>query len=162
MICNWINPNKEIKVKLLYRVSRDGDGPDIFHKYCDNKGPTILFAKISNGYRFGGVSGISWNCYGRWIKDKDAFLFSLNNKLKFINNNTETTVYHGNDCGPDFGDKFPALLFNGEGKCLNGKKNSCCDSKGCFTFTNKNFIGFDVKGQYFFDVEDYEVYAIQM
>ena len=75
MICNWINPNKEIKVKLLYRVSRDGDGPDIFHKYCDNKGPSILFAKISNGYRFGGFSGISWNCNDHWIKDKDAFLF---------------------------------------------------------------------------------------
>ena len=48
MICNWINPNKNIKAKLLYRVSRDGDGPNIFHKYCDNKGPTIIFAKIKN------------------------------------------------------------------------------------------------------------------
>ena len=86
----------------------------------------------------------------------------MKNKLKFINKNTETTVYHGNGYGPDFGDTNPALLINCKGKCLNGKKNSCCDSKGCFTFTNKNFIGFDVKGQYFFDVEDYEVNAIQI
>ena len=82
MICNWINPNKNIKTKLLYRVSRDGDGSDIFHKYCDNKGPTIIFAKIKNGYRFGGYSGISWTCEGKCFYDKDAFLFSLNNKLK--------------------------------------------------------------------------------
>ena len=60
MICEWINPNKNIDSKLLYRVSRDGDGPEIFHKYCDNKGLTIMFAKINNGYRFGGFSGISW------------------------------------------------------------------------------------------------------
>ena len=59
MICEWINPNKNIDSKLLYRVSRDGEGPEIFHKYCDNKGPTIMFAKINNGYRFGGFSGIS-------------------------------------------------------------------------------------------------------
>ena len=60
MICEWINPNKNIDSKLLYRVSRDGDGPEIFHKYCDNKGLTIMFAKINNGYRFGGFSVISW------------------------------------------------------------------------------------------------------
>ena len=59
MICEWINPNKNIDSKLLYRVSRDGEGPEIFHKYCDNKGPTIMFAKINNGYRVGGFSGIS-------------------------------------------------------------------------------------------------------
>ena len=56
MICDWINPNVDIKTKLLYRVSRDGDGADIFHNYCEYKGPTITFAKISNGYRFGGYS----------------------------------------------------------------------------------------------------------
>ena len=103
MICDWINPNVDIKTKLLYRVSRDGDGADIFHKYCDNKGPTITFAKISNGYRFGGYSGISWTSQNKWVKDKDAFLFSLNNKLKIMNNNTDTTVYHGKSYGPDFG-----------------------------------------------------------
>ena len=31
MICEWINPNKNIDSKLLYRVSRDGEGPEIFH-----------------------------------------------------------------------------------------------------------------------------------
>ena len=35
MICDWINPNRNIKAKLLYRASRDGDGPENFHKYCD-------------------------------------------------------------------------------------------------------------------------------
>ena len=161
MICNWINPNKNIKTKLLYRVSRDGDGSDIFHKYCDNKGPTIIFAKIKNGYRFGGYSGISWTCEGKCFYDKDAFLFSLNNKLKIMNNNTDTTVYHGSNYGPDFGFNNNELLINNwNNKCLTGKKNYCDDSKSGFTFKNKDLVGVDVKGQYYFDVEDYEVYSI--
>ena len=164
MICDWINQSKNINIKaqLLYRVSRDGDNPEIFHKYCDNKGPTIIFVKINNGFRFGGFSGISWKSVGGWVKDKDAFLFSLNNQLKFMNNNAENTVYHGNDYGPDFGDNFPQLLLNCKSKSLTGKLNRCCDTKNCFTFKNKDFIGVDFSGQYFFDVEDYEVYSIQI
>ena len=162
MICDWINPNVDIKTKLLYRVSRDGDGADIFHKYCDNKGPTITFAKISNGYRFGGYSGISWTSQDKWVKDKDAFLFSLNNKLKIMNNNTDTTVYHGKLYGPDFGSNSGnELLINyGGDKCLTGNHNYCDDSKRGFTFKNKDLVGVDTKGQYNFDVEDYEVYSI--
>ena len=161
MICDWINPNVNIKTKLLYRVSRDGDGADIFHKYCDNKGPTITFAKISNGYRFGGYSGISWTSQGGWVKDKDAFLFSLNNKLKIMNNNTDTTVYHGSAYGPDFGNGNNELIINYySSKCLTGKHNYCNDSWSGFTFKNKDLVGVDTKGQYNFDVEDYEVYSI--
>ena len=160
MICDWINPNVNIKTKLLYRVSRDGDGADIFHKYCDNKGPTITFAKISNGYRFGGYSGISWTSQGNWVKDKDAFLFSLNNKLKIMNNNTNTTVYHKSGCGPDFGNGSAELLLNNYYEFFLGKKNCCNDSCSGFTFKNKDLVGVDVKGQYNFNVEDYEVYSI--
>ena len=165
MICEWINPNKNIDSKLLYRVSRDGDGPEIFHKYCDNKGPTIMFAKINNGYRFGGFSGISWTSEeNQSVKDKDAFLFSQNNKLKFNNNhNTDTTVYHGKDYGPDFGNICNELLICTSGqKCLTGKRNISNDSGSGFSFTNKTLLGFDVKGQYNFDVEEYEVYSIQI
>ena len=161
MICDWINPNVDIKTKLLYRVSRDGDGANIFHKYCDNKGPTITFAKISNGYRFGGYSGISWTSQDKWVKDKDAFLFSLNNKLKIMNNNTGTTVYHGKSYGPDFGNSSDELIINyNSSKCLTGKNNYCNDSGSVFSFKNKDLVGVDTKGQYKFDVEDYEVYSI--
>ena len=165
MICDWIKPNVNTKTKLLYRVSRDGDGPDKFHKYCDNQGPTIIFIKSCDGYRFGGYTGISWtiqNKIGYWAEDKDAFLFSLNNKLKIMNNNTKYTVYHGKQNGPDFGDGFyNSLVINYNGnKCLTGKKNYCNGSRNAFTFKNKDLVGVDVQGQYNFDVEDYEVYSI--
>ena len=40
----WICPNKIIEIKplLLYRLSRDGNNYEIFHKNCDNKGPTLI------------------------------------------------------------------------------------------------------------------------
>ena len=158
MIHDWINPNEKIKTKLLYRVSRDGEGNDIFHKYCDNKGPTIMFAKINNGYRFGGFSGVSLTSVGKWVKDKDAFLFSLNNKLKIMNNNTNCTVYLG--LGPIFGDGICNELDIYD-KCLTGKNNCCYDSGSAFTFRNKDLVGVDCKGYYKFDVVDYEVYSIQ-
>jgi hypothetical protein len=163
MICNWINPNNKIKAELLYRVSRDGDDPSIFHKYCDNKGPTIMFAKINNGYRFGGYSGISWTNKGQCAKDKDAFLFSLNNKLKIINNNTNETVCHGAISGPMFASYHNnelAIQYDG-GKCLTGKQNLVQDSGKAYSFKIKDLVGVDAKGKYYFDVEDYEVYSIK-
>ena len=43
----WIcpNTNKEIQSILLYRLSRDGNNYEIFHKNCDNKRPTLIFKK---------------------------------------------------------------------------------------------------------------------
>ena len=163
MICKWINPYNKIKAELLYRVSRDGDDPSIFHKYCDNKGPTIMFAKINNGYRFGGYSGISWTNKGKCVKDKDAFLFSLNNKLKIMNNNTNETVCHGATSGPMFASYHNnelAIQYSG-GKCLTGKKNLVQDSGKAYSFKIKDLVGADAKGTYCFDVEDYEVYSIK-
>ena len=40
---NWVNPNKKISFKLLYRMSRDGDSIKTFHKLCDNKGQQYLY-----------------------------------------------------------------------------------------------------------------------
>ena len=45
---NWICPNtnrEEIQSKLLYRLSRDGNNYEIFHKNCYNKRPTLIFKK---------------------------------------------------------------------------------------------------------------------
>jgi hypothetical protein len=41
---------------LLYRLSKDGNGTRIFHKLCDNKGPTVLFVKANKHYVFGGYN----------------------------------------------------------------------------------------------------------
>ena len=155
MVIVWIKPNAKIKTKLLYLVSRDGEG--FFGARCTNKGPIIIFAKLDNGLRFGSFSGNLKNKNG-WIKDKDAFLFSLNNKLKFMNNNTNYTGYHGN-C-PDFGDNYYNELFISS-NCL--KKNNHLDKRGnAFYFQIKDLIGVEAQGQYNFDIPEYEIYSVNI
>ena len=39
---------------LLYRASRDGNTAASFHRKCDNKGPTIVIAKITNSQQIVG------------------------------------------------------------------------------------------------------------
>ena len=48
--------NKNLKLKLLYRASIDGDTPEIFHSKCDGISPTISIFKTSDNYTFGGYS----------------------------------------------------------------------------------------------------------
>lgn len=81
---NWINPNKKISFKLLYRMSRDGDSIQTFHKLCDNQGPTVSLYLLDDGNIVGGYISLSWNTSGGWQKDKEAFVFNLNKNLKCV------------------------------------------------------------------------------
>src|SRR5277367_816856 len=47
--------NIPYRFKLLYRASRDDNTAAAFHEKCDNKGPTIFIAKITNSEQI--VSG---------------------------------------------------------------------------------------------------------
>jgi len=43
----------------LFRATTDGRTPEAFHRYCDNKGPTLVVIK-SEEYIFGGYTSKSW------------------------------------------------------------------------------------------------------
>ena len=155
-ILTWINPNKNITTKLLYRKSRDGDSYDIFHKLCDNQGATLVLIKSNEGFIIGGYTSLDWDNHSNWKKDNDTFLFSLtyNKKYRKIKSNIDS-IY----CGKGEGPWFPFIGFRGT-----GKKNM---SQGEFLFR-------DLKGSYFedynkiipnngdkyFDVEEVEIYKI--
>ena len=156
MICDWINPNKNSKFKLLYRVTRDGDDSSIFHRYCDNKGPTIFFTEY-NGCRFGGYTSVSWENPSSTIvkRDEKAFVFSLNNKRKFISNHDNIKMDQNH--GPAFGSNDLWELWMG-GKALSGKNSGLVPKY--FDFTIKNMINIDSTSQQNFDVKDYEVFSV--
>ncbi|RHZ60080.1 hypothetical protein Glove_359g22 [Diversispora epigaea] len=49
------------KFTLLYRASRDGFDSSIFHERCDNKGATIMIAKVYLGGKIiGGYNPLDW------------------------------------------------------------------------------------------------------
>ena len=49
------------KLKLLYRSSEYGYTGKSFHECCDDKGPTLIVIKSSEGWIFGGYTTKSWN-----------------------------------------------------------------------------------------------------
>ena len=57
-------------------MNRDGATADMFHKRCDNRGPTLTIIE-ANGYIFGGYNPTSWvNSYS-YSECDDAFLLSF-------------------------------------------------------------------------------------
>ena len=108
---NWINPNKNIKANLLYRLSRDGPQISTFHKLCDNKGATLTLIHIKYiGDKIGFLANASFDSVSGWKEDPDCFLFNLNQNKKYKKNNKYKTKSFA--CKPDVGPSANALGCN--------------------------------------------------
>src|SRR5437868_7086296 len=92
--------NKKInpyKFNLLYRASRDGNTVAAFHEKCDNKGATIVIAKVQNSEKIiGGYNPLFWDSIDSYKSTNDSFIFSFadrNNiqgvKVGYCNNNNQ-------------------------------------------------------------------------
>ena len=95
-------------MELLYRGTRDGMSPDVFHNKCNNKGPTISIFKNGKGYIFGGYASIDWISCNNYRSAPDGFIFTLTNMYdieptKFPNTNSRYSIYDHSNCGPIFG-----------------------------------------------------------
>ena len=60
----WVG---DYKWKLLYRASEHGYSAESFHQYCDDRGPTLVIIKSSEGWIFGGYTTKSWSKHGIYI-----------------------------------------------------------------------------------------------
>ena len=112
---------KNIRFKKLYKLSEDGD-KDIFHKKCDNKGPTLCLFKIENkDIRYGGFASVSWDSNSGEKKDENAFIFSINNKKMFKTTNSNSSIFCSIVYGPFFGgNSSPSkaeLWFSSKSNC---------------------------------------------
>ena len=75
-----------------------------FHKFCDNKGPTLCLFKIQNrDIRYGGFASVSWDSNSGEKRDENAFIFSINNKKMFKSTNYNSSIFCRADYGPFFG-----------------------------------------------------------
>ena len=167
MIKGWISLKSEVRFKLLYRATRDGDSAINFHLKCDDKCPTICIIKLENGRIIGGYTRIPWKSEDKcYISDECAFIFSVNSKEKY-NLKKELkgkyAVYHDINnycccfgyCGDDL-----AIKQN----FLKGEKSYCCgngDNYYSFETSNEKMIGLSNKGIIKFKVEELEVYLIE-
>jgi hypothetical protein len=101
---NWINPNLTIKAQLLYRASRDGEEYSTFHKLCDNQGPTIVLAKLTDGNILGSYTLLDWETKtSDWKSDPNMFVFSLtqNQKTMKKQSSSKQGIYCNQNYGPE-------------------------------------------------------------
>ena len=111
LILSWINPSKRLKLKLIYKATRDGDSPLIFHKKVDGIKNTITVVLTDKGFRCGGFITKEWNISGDFNKnDVDSFLFSLERREKYLVNMEGSTNYNHPNYGPTFGRGFDLVI----------------------------------------------------
>ena len=114
---NWIAPGKTVKYNLIFKKTRDGDTADIFHKFCDNKGKTLIMIETTKGRKFGGFTNENWDESGDWkYKNYNDFVFSIDlNKIYKHKGGTYSTI-GDKGYGPVFGNGRPSycdILFQG-------------------------------------------------
>ena len=144
--------NNPYSFDLLYRASRDGNTAVVtFHEKCDNKGPTIVIAKIANSEQIvGGYNPFQWDSSG-YKATKDSFIFSFTNrnniqtaKVSYPNDgyyNTSINCY--SNYGPTFGGGFDLICYN----------NGSWTSNNPYTYPK-----IDVPKSFYTD--DYEVFQV--
>jgi hypothetical protein len=110
----WISEgnNKFVNFKLLFSSSVHGMTGRDFHRKCDNRGHTITIIKATNGMRFGGYTTLLWEpSIGTWKgNDPNAFIFSLDKKLKLTCNDQDYVIHSNSDYGPIFGAGFDIMV----------------------------------------------------
>ena len=151
MISSWLN-NNNYKTKLLYRCSEDGDDSSIFHSKCNDISPTIVLIKTKDNIKFVGYTSARWNNVEDYSSDKNAFIFSLSKKKKYLIKKYEKAIFGGKINGPIFGTNEIYI----RNKCL---------SEGGANSNYNNIYGLENSGELNngkenFDVVDYEVYQI--
>ena len=151
---NWINPNKNVKIELLYRLSRDGEEIKKFHELCDNKGPTLTLFKTNDGNIAGLFTPLSWDTQSDAKKDAESFMFNLNKNEKYKKTNNDTSIF----CREDLGPWSYSFGFTREGKMKKvqhgGSNINNAYKKG------SNILNNNSSRTAYFDVIEVEVYKI--
>ena len=145
----WINPEKKnFEIKLLFRMSRDGNQCTEYHRLCDNKDNLLTIIETDNGKKFGGFASKSWGVQNQII-DK-TFMFSLNKMKKYERLNNNKAMHNGSNYGPVFGNAWDIYI--------NPTMTSGCeqyDSRSIF------FNKYELTENGSFNVKEIEVFQIE-
>ena len=117
IINNWIKEKMDkdnLKYELLYKMSENGSSSKDFHKFCDNKGPTLTLIKTTGNAIFGGFTPLNWHqeYKSEYDNKKKTFVFSLNLMEKFeLKTSTRDAIFCGDYYGPTFGNCDTAAIY---------------------------------------------------
>ena len=158
IIIDWIKErtNKEvINFESIFKMKEKGYNSEDFHKYCDDKEPTLTLVKTTKNKIFGGFTPLNWkNTKSSKIDDSNqTFIFSLNKIKKFDLINKKDPAIR-TDEGPCFGNSDLHLSSN-------MKKGYCYANKNCNFLSNNNLELTGGKGDHEnFETEELEVYKV--
>ena len=160
ILINWIKEkiNKNsIKFELIFKMSKNGTSSNDFHKYCDNKGPTLTLIKTTKNKIFGGFTPLNWESKnGEYLKDESnqTFIFSINLMKKYDMISNFKSIYNYINNGPNFGCNDFSLLNN-------MKKGESYSNKYSIFLSNNNLELTGGKGNSeSFETEELEVYKV--
>ena len=144
---------KSLDTQLLFRGSEHNFAAAEFHKYCDNKGPTITIIYNEHNRIFGGYVTKSWISESIGIIDPTAFLFTIRPKLTYIgfnNDETKMGIWPNEVHGPIFG-RCDIFI---DDEC----RYNSTDSR-IFKFDNKLLNPSSIRK---FEVKEYEVFSVNV
>ena len=158
MVCDWIlkqmkSEGKKIEMKLLYKLSNNGDSASTFHSLCNNKGYTLSLIRNTKGYRCGGFVSKSWSSCGNYVSDPNAFLFSLEYKEQYFTNEGNNAFYDISSYGPIFGNGHDLCIYDS----CSQNTSSYCNFPYAYTGTKARCLS---GGLYNFKINEIEVYQI--
>ncbi|KAF0447708.1 BTB/POZ protein [Gigaspora margarita] len=131
--------NNPYDFNLIYCSKRDGF--EKFHDFCDDKGPTIIIAKVqineSDTCLFGGYNDLSWKNYNNKSSQKKIsysrsdknFLFSFDNKEDYSTSKLarvkkgKIAVGYDSETGPFFGSSKSYYEISISGDLIISSKN---------------------------------------
>ena len=109
-------------MKLLYKLTVNGDSASTFHSLCNNKGYTLSLIRNAKGYRCGGFISKSWTSCGNYVNDPNAFLFSLEYNEQYFTIEGNNAFYDNSGYGPTFGNGHDFYIAN---SCSQNFSNYC-------------------------------------
>jgi len=94
---------KVTQVTLIYTASINGWRAEDFHRFCNQRGPTLCLIRSSENHLAAAFTSISWSSEDVHVEDSSAMVFALSNELQmYETNNPELAVSHFRRSGPWF------------------------------------------------------------
>ena len=153
MIVENINTDKkQIILNLLYKASSDSDRAKAFHERCDNAKSTIVLIETDKGKRFGGYTSVNWKGKCLKKKDRDSFVFSLDNMKVYKNIIGEKAI----GCYPKFGPIFLGCQIRIYDNAF--ENGGSTFKKGVIFNTDEDYVL--TGGERLFKIKEIEVYEV--
>ncbi|CAB4407589.1 unnamed protein product [Rhizophagus irregularis] len=156
LFTGWIDKKEAVKetykFNLIFRANRDGNTAASFHAKCNDKGATIVVAKIKgNKQVVGGYNPLDWNGSG----DKNtpnSFIFTFENYNNISTGKIGRVIQrsHAIRCYDTFGPLF--------GSYNRGSNDIMVTNDGKWSSVSNSYPNLNIPRN--FEIDDYEVFQV--